>query len=72
MGKRVTVATMGEEVPAPIAFGDNADVNAVLEAFDVSLEKGETLAINGKAVNGTTIPKDGECVYIQSRSTGAI
>ena len=70
-GKRIQVARFGEEVPDPMAFEDNADVNTILRAFDVMLEKGEGLAVNGKPVKGTDIPKDGQCIYISPKSTGA-
>ena len=62
---------MGETVPEYIAFENDADVDTVLSAFDVDLEKGETLAINGESVDGKTIPEDGQVVYISPSSTGA-
>jgi len=71
MGKRVTVARLNDDVPNPKAFGANATVNDILNAFDIELEKGETLAINGVSVDGRTKPNDGECIYISPSSTGA-
>jgi len=71
MGKSVSVARLNEEVPAPRAFADNATVNDVLNAYDVELEKGETLAINGTSVNGSHKPRNGETIYISPSTTGA-
>ena len=71
MGKRVTVARMGEDVPAPKAFGLDADVDEILEAFEEDLDKGEEVAINGEPVDGDYVPSDGDCLYIAPSSTGA-
>jgi len=71
LGKRVQVARMGEDVPAPKAFGLDADVDEILEAFDEELEKGEEVAINGSPVDGDYVPNDGACLYIAPSSTGA-
>ena len=71
MGKRIQVAEMGATVPDPKAFPDGATVRDVLEAFDVELEKGDILSINGALVTLDTVPKDGQCVYISKASSGA-
>ena len=71
MPKSVTVARLNDDVPTPKAFGDDATVDDVLNAYGVELEKGETLAINGKSINGSHKPLNGDCIYISPSSTGA-
>jgi len=71
LGKKVTVARLNDDVPAPKAFGEQATVDDVLNAYGIEIEKGETLAIDGSSVNGQTIPDDGDCIYISPSSTGA-
>jgi len=70
-GKSVTVARFGEEVPPYKAFDKDASVNDVLSAFGESLDKGESLAINGQTVKGSSIPEDKDTIYIAPSTTGA-
>lgn len=70
-GKRVSVARLGEEVPPERAFGADATVDEVLAGFGVTLDKGETLAINGETVKGNDTPQNGETIYISPSTTGA-
>jgi len=71
VGKSVTVAYLGEEVPRARAFEEDASVNDVLSAFDIELEKGESLAIDGHTVSGSDKPEDGDTIYISPKTTGA-
>jgi len=71
MGKSVSVARLNEEVPRPMALGENATVDDFLNAYEIELEKGETLAINGTSVNGSHKPRNGETIYISPSTTGA-
>ena len=71
MGKRGIVVRLGEEVPEPIAFDNNATVNDALSAFGALMEKSETLAIDGKTIEGNHVFSDGDVVYITPSTTGA-
>jgi len=73
MGKRVTVARLGseEDVPPYKPFENDATVNDILDAFGVDLAKGETLAIDGKSINGNHKPEDEDVIYVSPSTTGA-
>ena len=68
----MTIARVGsgEDVPAYKPFADNATVKDVLEAFEITLEKGEGLSINGTPVKQSDEVQDLQCLYITPASTG--
>ena len=53
------------------ALDEDATLNDLLSVSGESLEKGESLQIDGEIVEGSHVFEDGEKVYIVPSTTGA-
>ena len=69
MGKTVSIGRLGEEIRT-FALDDNATVDDLLAVAGITLEKGESLAVDGESVRGSYVPENGETVYIVPSITG--
>jgi len=67
--KTIRVARLGH-TPMEFAVPDNATIDDVLALADLTLAKGESLAIDGEPVSRSDVPEDGETVYIVPSGTG--
>ena len=71
IGKTFKVGRFGSVMSEEIALPGTATVNDAIAAVEMSVEKGETLAIDGKTVSGNYVFEDGAKIYIVASATGA-
>ncbi len=72
MPKLASVGRMGSKMSESIVFDENATIGDVLNHFEITLNKGESVAIDGTPVSTTTVlPEDDNKIFIVPSTTGA-
>jgi len=71
IGKSFKIGRFGSAMSEEIALPGNATINDAIAAADITVVKGETLAIDGEAVSGNYQFEDGDKIYVVPSTTGA-
>lgn len=72
MPKTASVGRMGQRMSESIVFPDNATIGDVLARFEITLKKGEGVAIDGTPVTtATVLPEEDNKIFVVPNTTGA-
>ena len=71
LGKSFKVGRFGQPMSAEYSLPGDATVEEAIAAVGMSVEKGESIAIDGTTVKGDYQFDDGDKIYIVANATGA-